>query len=1291
MKYHYYICQTSNSLKGLLLLILFVSLFVPVHADSFNKYVGQSFVLPIPRCPISSGFVNSWSYSCSSTNINITNRGSSDPSEAVITRYFDGSLTIECFFQYIYYVNNIPRSGTSREYHIVTCNSNNISISAPRSTLNVGETMQMTYRFSTTTFGTTPQITWRSNSSAIAINSVSGYVEARSPGTATITATSNLSGNVAEYTVYVQKINPTRVEITPNPATVYCDATQKMYATVYPSGASQSVTWSMYSGNSTTATIDYLGYVTGNNPGEIIVKATAENGVYALRTVTVKEPSFIKESSSPSNNSTRQSVFVSPTVYFSHTLYKGSNFEKINLKSSSGENISGVAKMSGRSIVFSPNVPLAANTQYILTIPANSVKNKWGTSYSSAATVTFTTGDLEKLTLSTSLSSKFIDKGTSVTLSTNKSSASIYYTLDGGTPTEKSNKYTGPIVLNADAKLRAIAIGAGYENSDILSQDYYITNVKIARTIPNATTRLYEYKDLNPCLTFSNLIVSSDNIGDVVLKKDGKELVDGEVVVTDSSIYFIPNRPLDEECVYTMTVPQNAINTIQGENNKLTLFTFRTGDYALDIAVGAELTMALKVGGRLQTWGNVYKSGNVSDGSYEMELLSTPAIFVKTDVQKASSGYMHHAIIKTDGSLWMWGRQYCGEFGNGSTQGSADPIKIMTDVADVSCGGQTTAIVMKDGSLWMCGRNDFGQLGDGSYMTRTKPVKVMDDVVSVVAGWCTTYAIKNDGTLWAWGRNDQHQMGNGDTGMSPVPVKVMDDVASVSSCVTEGKYVSAIKKDGTLWIWGKNMPSPVQIMSNAASVAVGVDYLEIIKTNGELWSLGGNSIGQMTAGNMEAVNGVAKIMDDVKKVVSDGYNSTIFKKDKSVWSWGYQSSQDEPLSDPKQIIEGRVASKLSGITGRRKSYVMSIGDKFVIEVYPSPAMAEYANLKWESKNKNIVDVYDRGVIEAMSLGRTEVQATIIGLDNTEYSMSFTVDVIDDTNSDHLNYFTSDGSENVLYDFDEWVNILSEAPNAVAVATDDILDWAKQHKNVIVEDRPSSYLSPEFILSDLSFGYSSNAITAAKTGFYTPVSFKVTKGTYKRQAYAGYNTLCLPFSFKASELSSSAKVFTFDSYDADKTKVVFKFVSGTIDAGTPCIVKEKTNVVWNVNLAGKTIEAAQPSEESHMRGTYVTTDLYQGKGYSPRSSDNKFAPLTQYLHPFRACFSVSDLNDAGARGSLSAVFLDEDGATVIDEINAAGGTADDSKTIYTLSGQRINEVKRSGIYIVNGEKQYIEVK
>ena len=91
-----------NLLRTIFLCLVTLAIPVSANADNYNKYVGQSFILPIPKCPVNNGYVNSWSYSCSSMDINITNRGSSNPSEAMITKYFDGTLIIECYFQYIY-------------------------------------------------------------------------------------------------------------------------------------------------------------------------------------------------------------------------------------------------------------------------------------------------------------------------------------------------------------------------------------------------------------------------------------------------------------------------------------------------------------------------------------------------------------------------------------------------------------------------------------------------------------------------------------------------------------------------------------------------------------------------------------------------------------------------------------------------------------------------------------------------------------------------------------------------------------------------------------------------------------------------------------------------------------------------------------------------------------------------------------------------------------------------------------------------------------------------------------
>lgn len=176
------------------------------------------------------------------------------------------------------------------------------------------------------------------------------------------------------------------------------------------------------------------------------------------------------------------------------------------------------------------------------------------------------------------------------------------------------------------------------------------------------------------------------------------------------------------------------------------------------------------------------------------------------------------AAIKTDGSLWMWGDNRLGQLGNGTLTDSSVPIKVMDDVVAVSIGAWMTAAVKSDGSLWTWGANHYGHLGNGGVTNAvgrykweclTVPTKIMDDVVTVSCGGNFCAAIKTDGSLWTWGLCEDGELGDGNVGnvtylgrrLQNVPNKIMDDVASVSC----GSYHTlAVKKDGSLWGWGKN-------------------------------------------------------------------------------------------------------------------------------------------------------------------------------------------------------------------------------------------------------------------------------------------------------------------------------------------------------------------------------------------------------------------------------------------------------------------------------------------------------
>ena len=66
------------------------------------------------------------------------------------------------------------------------------------------------------------------------------------------------------------------------------------------------------------------------------------------------------------------------------------------------------------------------------------------------------------------------DSAQSVTISTETTGATIYYTTDGTAPTTSSTKYTGAISVGETTTIKAIAMKAGLENSAVASATYTI-------------------------------------------------------------------------------------------------------------------------------------------------------------------------------------------------------------------------------------------------------------------------------------------------------------------------------------------------------------------------------------------------------------------------------------------------------------------------------------------------------------------------------------------------------------------------------------------------------------------------------------------------------------------------------------------------------------------------------------------------------------------------------------------------------------------------------------------------
>jgi hypothetical protein len=277
-----------------------------------------------------------------------------------------------------------------------------------------------------------------------------------------------------------------------------------------------------------------------------------------------------------------------------------------------------------------------------------------------------------------------------------------------------------------------------------------------------------------------------------------------------------------------------------------------------------------------------------------------------------------------------------------------------------------------------------------------------------------------------------------------------------------------------------------------------------------------------------------------------------------------------------------------------------------------------------------------------------------------------------------------GEEKSVNNVDEWEQLLTNYPNAVAVVNPLRELWAYFTRNMLIAEAEGGYRCPYFRLTDLTSDYATTA-KAPQTGFAPPVAFTIEHGYYLRRLREGYNTVCMPFAVSEDALPDYCHMYAFSSFDRDKHDVLFTRQTTTA-AGHPCFVTSETNVAWRVDLSGTAITTLQPStEDGHIRGTFVTTDAYQRIGYNPRVSDNIFAPLEQYLHPFRACFLIDEPATAQPLRlclveDADGIGLMENGQWTIDN----GQLTMDNDGFYTLDGKRLAAPRKGQPFIMNGK-------
>ena len=266
------------------------------------------------------------------------------------------------------------------------------------------------------------------------------------------------------------------------------------------------------------------------------------------------------------------------TVTFSEPIHEGSAYDGISVTGPSGT-FPITKDINGNALTLTLDSD-CIDGDYNVNIPVNAVKDLAGNSLASVFTSSFTL-DTVAPTANASIKTGSYNVTKTITLNMSES-GTIYYTINGTTPTTTSKIYTAPIIIKSTTTLNFMAVDKTGNKSPVYTEKYTIDRVvpKVTLTYPkNNATGCSRTATIT--IKFSEKFKSSVNWSKIYIKNMNtgqKVFITKSISGNTFSIKMTYKRyPYNWYQVY---IPAKAIKDYAG-NNLATGYTFKfkTGKY----------------------------------------------------------------------------------------------------------------------------------------------------------------------------------------------------------------------------------------------------------------------------------------------------------------------------------------------------------------------------------------------------------------------------------------------------------------------------------------------------------------------------------------------------------------------------------------------------------------------------------------------------------------------------------------------------------------------------------------
>lgn len=333
--------------------------------------------------------------------------------------------------------------------------------------------------------------------------------------------------------------------------------------------------------------------------------------------------------------------------------------------------------------------------------------------------------------------------------------------------------------------------------------------------------------------------------------------------------------------------------------------------------------------------GNAFMFGynlNGQLGTGDVTFRSAPALVVGGHKwQKISTDGGTTIGITTDGQVYCWGANVHGNVGDGTVTDKSTPTLVVgpdnlrfQDIAMGALAGGGYYALSVDGYAYAWGLNSFGQLGLGDVVPRSSPTlisnslqfkKIVTSSDAATSSGQFTILLSPFGQAYAMGANNHGQLGVGSVTNKSTPTLVLGSLF-ISDVAAEHTFAACLATTGNAYRWGLGAPlsgtaasTPTLVVGghSFAAIAVGIDTLSLLQSDGTLYMMGDNTYGQLGDGTVTARTSPAAVLGGFKfsRIIttkandaSPGANSMAITTDGGqLYSWGRNVSGSLGLGD----------------------------------------------------------------------------------------------------------------------------------------------------------------------------------------------------------------------------------------------------------------------------------------------------------------------------------------------------------------------------------------------------------